>query len=146
MMRSVLAVSALFLAGCAGGGGVGSPQPEPELVGRTFLSTSVTGYTLASSSQITLSFPEKGKLSANAGCNHLFGNVEFDGDRMKVSDMGGTDMGCEQQLMDQDDWFIRFMTAGPTYSLTGDELVLKGDGTEIKLMDREVAEDRKSVV
>ncbi|WP_162907625.1 META domain-containing protein [Allorhizocola rhizosphaerae] len=132
---------ALLTAGCAGQPDSASPSAgTPEVLGRTFLSTSVSGHALAEGTRISLMFPEKGKISANAGCNHLFGDVTFEGGRMKVSDMGGTDMACDKPRMDQDDWFIKFVTAGPAYTLTGNDLVLKGDSTEIKLQDREVAD------
>ncbi len=137
---------ALFTAGCAGLADGGSPSAsEPDVVGRTFLSTSVSGYTLAGGSRITLAFPEKGKLSAHAGCNHLLGNYAVEGDKLKITGMGGTDMACEPARMAQDEWFIKFMTGGPAWTLSGDDLVLKSGTTEIKLQDRKVADPDRSL-
>jgi heat shock protein HslJ len=134
---------ALLLSACAGMGSGGGGAP---LAGRAFLSTAVTGHTLVEGTRLELSFPEEGKLSARAGCNQLFGDVSFDGDRMKVSELGSTDMGCEQARMDQDQWFAGFLKAGPKFALTGDELVLTGDKEMIKFLDREKAQPDRPLV
>lgn len=139
MTRTIPAVTLLLLvSACAGGASSGADGSR--LDGRTFLSTGVTGHTLVEGTRIQLDFPEEGKLSARAGCNQLFGNVSFDGDRMKVSELGGTDMGCEPSRMDQDSWLSGFLQAGPRFALSGDELVLTGDKEVIKLVDRETAQ------
>ncbi|HEX6682903.1 MAG TPA: META domain-containing protein [Candidatus Limnocylindrales bacterium] len=147
--RFVVAVVALLLlSACASGHEPGgSPAGDgAELLGRTFLSTEVSGHSLAPQTRIMLSFPEKGKITANAGCNHLFGEVVFEGDRMKVSDMGGTDMACEQALMAQDQWLTGFLQTGPRNVLFGDELTLTGDGAVLKLVDRKVVEPDQSLL
>lgn len=149
MARSVLAaVSLVVLAGCAGQGpgsgpGPGSgdrPDDGSRLLGRTFLSTSVKGHSLVAETRISLSFPEPGKIAARAGCNSLFGQVGFESDKLAVSGMGGTEMGCEPALHDQDKWLMEFLTAGPVWALAGDELVLTLGETEMTLLDREVAD------
>lgn len=142
MMRSVLVFTLLLMAGCGAQGPGGGDQPADgkELTGRTFLSTSVTGYQLAANTRIILAFPEHGKITATGGCNHLFGEVNFDTDKLAVSNMGGTDMACGKPLMDQDDWVTKFLTAKPVWALTGDELVLTGADAEIKLVDRKTAD------
>ncbi|HZM81385.1 MAG TPA: META domain-containing protein [Candidatus Limnocylindrales bacterium] len=143
LTRAVPAVILLLLAACANAGSTGGDGSRP--AGRTFLSTAVTGHTLVEGTQIQLEFPEEGKLNARAGCNHLFGEVTYAGDRMKVSGMGGTDMGCEKARMDQDQWLTEFLKAGPKFTLTGDELVLTGDQVTIKLLDRKAAQPDKSL-
>jgi len=144
---TLLAVTLLLSAcpssspsGGPSGGGTHAGDVASQLIGRTFLSTAVTGRTLVGVTRISLSFPKKGKLTAQAGCNHLFGDVSFEGDRMKVDTMGNTDMGCERPRHDQDDWLTKFLTARPRYTLSGNNLVLTGDKEEIKLVDRKVAD------
>jgi len=135
-LLSGLLLSGPLLSGCATlGGGAGS-----SMVGRTFLSTEVTGRTLVAGTRLELTFPERGKLAANAGCNHLFGSVSVDGDRLKVSEMGSTAMGCDQARDEQDGWLTAFLTAGPRFTLTGDELVLTGDHEVITFVDRKTAQ------
>jgi heat shock protein HslJ len=143
MTRTMPAVILLLLlSACAGGAPSGDGS---RLAGRAFLSTAVTGHSLVSGTQIQLDFPEEGKLTARAGCNHLFGEVTYEGDRMKVSGMGGTDMGCDQPRMDQDQWLTEFLMAGPKFALNGDDLVLTGDQVMVKLTDRKVAQPDRSL-
>jgi heat shock protein HslJ len=94
---------------------------------------------LVPGTQVSLGFPEKGKLTARAGCNSLFGDVQFEGDKLAVSGMGGTDMGCDKARQDQDEWLSDFLTSKPTWALKGDELILTGKDEEIRLVDRHVA-------
>ncbi|GIH03944.1 META domain-containing protein [Rhizocola hellebori] len=139
IMRSGLAVTLLVLSACSGlGGGAGS-----QFVGRTFLSTEVTGHTLADSTRLQLAFPEAGKLTAQAGCNHLFGDVSFDGDHMKVAEMGSTTLGCDEARHKQDAWLSAFLKAGPKFTVNGDELVLTGETETIKLVDKSASQPDK---
>ncbi|MFI5915891.1 META domain-containing protein [Dactylosporangium sp. NPDC051541] len=134
MTTRVALVAILLLLSACGGSGAGSG-----LAGRTFVSTEVTGHTLAGGTHVELGFPEDGKLTAQAGCNHLFGDVEFGGGHLQVSDLGTTDMGCDQARGEQDQWLVAFLTAGPAFTLTGDDLVLTGGPATIRLVDRKVA-------
>ncbi|GAA3456177.1 META domain-containing protein [Dactylosporangium matsuzakiense] len=133
--RIALAAILVLLSACGGGGsGAGAG-----LAGRTFLSTEVTGHTLVAGTRLEVGFPQDGKLTAQAGCNHLFGDVSFGGGRLQVSGIGTTDMGCEQARGEQDTWLVHFLSAGPSFTLTGDELVLTGAAETIRLVDRRAA-------
>ena len=139
MMRVGAAVAALVvvLTGCAK---TNAGSDGGSLVHRTFLSTSLKNHNLLPSTRILLSFPEQGKIAAQAGCNQLFGNLAIDGDKFVVTAMGSTDMGCEQARMDQDSWLGEFLTGKPAWKLSGNELTLTSGQTELKLLDRSVAE------
>jgi heat shock protein HslJ len=143
-MGAALAAVLMVLTGCAVSGTGGAAGDS--LSNRTFLSTSLKPQSLLPGTRIWLSFPEKGQIAAQAGCNHLFGKLVIDGDKLVVSEMGSTDMGCEKPRMDQDEWLSKFLTSKPVWKLTGEELVLTSGGTEIKFLDRRVADpDRKLV-
>lgn len=140
----------VLAAGCGGTsqspGGGGDEHPRAStLVGRTFLSTEVKGHSLVEGSRISLSFPEKGKVTVQGGCNSLFGTVvDEPGDKLVITEMGGTDMACEQPRMAQDEWLTKFLTSRPVWALTGDKLVLTGTNEELVMLDRKVADpDRK---
>ncbi len=115
--------------------------PIPTLDGRTFLSTEVTGYDLVEGSVIRLAF-EDGSLSANAGCNQIFGGYQLDGNVLVAGTLGQTQMACDEALMDQDMWLSELLSGSPTLALAGDELVLtSADGaTVVTMLDREVAD------
>jgi heat shock protein HslJ len=126
-----------------------STTPEPGddlaalLAGKTYLSQSTTGITLADGAVLRISFDD-GRISVSGGCNGMGGDVTFEGDAMTVGLMMSTQMACDQPLMDQDSAVQAFLTAGTTVSVDGDTLVLTGTltGSEatITLLDREVAD------
>ncbi|HEX6337024.1 MAG TPA: META domain-containing protein [Jiangellaceae bacterium] len=131
----------LLVGGCGddastGGGG--------ELTGRTFLSESITeggqDRELVEGTRISLDFTTDAQVSANAGCNHLFGDVTISSERLEVGPMGGTEMGCDPQRHAQDEWLMDFLQSSPTWLLDGDRLTLSAGETEIVLLDREVAD------
>lgn len=152
-----LALTALVLAACGSDDGddapVADPEPPPtapaptteappvfDLDGREFLSTSVEGYDLVGDTVIRLTFDD-GSLSANAGCNTIFGGYTVNGDRLSVSTIGTTEMACEQDLMVQDRWLTDILALEPILELDGDTLTLRGaGGAVIEFLDRTVAD------
>lgn len=131
----------LLLTSCGTVDGQGGS--EPELEGRTFLSTGVTedgaDRPLVEGSQVRLSF-ESGRLSAQAGCNTMSGGYRTDGGRLVVEQLGMTQMGCPEDLMAQDTWLSGLLEDGPSVATDGDELVLTSGSTVVTLLDREVAD------
>lgn len=99
----------------------------PDLVGRTFVSTDAHGRTLVESSTVTITFDE-GHLSANAGCNTLFGGASWAGGTLDAPQLASTMMACTPALMDQDAWLGELLASGPTITLDGDTLTI-GDTT-----------------
>lgn len=153
ILRAVAALSVLAVAACAGGGGSGTRPGGPGGSGspgssgpdgRTFLSTSVTeagkARPLVPGTRITLRFNGHGQMTADAGCNLMSGPVRFDGGRLVVTDLAVTEKGCAPELHAQDEWLHKLLRAGPTWRLSGSELVLTGGGTEIKMDDRVVVD------
>jgi heat shock protein HslJ len=133
-----LLVVALVAAGCGASGAASDP-----LSGRDFLSTSITQdgepFALVDGTQVRLSFTD-GQLSAQAGCNHIGGTYQLDGDVLDVEGGAMTEMGCDPALHDQDTWLSEFLSSDPTFALSGNELVLTSGGIEMKLLDSEVAQ------
>lgn len=135
------------MGGCGRSDGQGGAPTGAELPeGREFLSTEVLEggkpKELADGSRIRLAFDD-GELRAQAGCNHLMGNARLADGRLVVDGMGGTEMGCPEELMKQDEWLTAFLTSRPQWNLEGDDLTLTGKDTEIRLMDRRVADPDK---
>jgi heat shock protein HslJ len=118
-------------------GGAGS------LWGRTFLSGTVTengqDRPLVPGTRLRLTFQD-GNLGANAGCNHLTGRVSIDGEHLVVGPFASTMMACDALLEEQDAWLAAFLSAGPTWRLEGDDLILSTGETEIRLVDRRTAD------
>jgi heat shock protein HslJ len=142
-MRILLAaLLVLAVAGC--GRGTGGPAADDRALptGRTFLSDAVKGHTLVKGSQIRVSFT-KDEVRVHAGCNHLMGTARLDGEKLIVTGLGSTEMACDKDLMAQDEWLGRFLTAKPAWRLDGDTLVLTSENTEIRMVDEKVAKPDK---
>jgi heat shock protein HslJ len=112
------------------------------LDGRQFIATSVMNgddeFPLVPGTRISISFNDG--IQANAGCNQLFASYTLDGDRLIIDGVGGTEMGCEQPLMAQDQWLSTFLDSDPTYALNGNDLTLTSGDFVITLSDREVVD------
>jgi heat shock protein HslJ len=116
----------------------GNTTPETGIDGRVFLLQTTDGYTPRVPSPLQLSF-EDGQLSFRASCNSFFGQYSVCGGRLCVSDLGGTLIGCDSDLQEQDEWFADFFTASPELSLAGAALRLRTAAASLELLDREVA-------
>jgi heat shock protein HslJ len=124
----------------------GTSEPTGDLgplAGRTFVSTTVT-HDLVDGTRIRMSFVD-GEVRAHAGCNHLLGDASVDDDRLVVSGVGGTEMGCDAALHAQDEWLAAFLEGDVTFSLDADTFMLF-DGTDrIAMVDREIAEPDRTL-
>lgn len=109
------------------------------LEGRTFLSTSISGHELVDGSQVRMTF-DGGSVSVQAGCNTMFGPYAVEQDSLRVTHLAGTEMGCPEELMSQDQWLGEFLESGPGFVLRGDDLTLTSGDVELVLADREIAD------
>lgn len=120
--------------GAAGADPSSSGSPVTMLDGRTFLSTGVAGHELVDGTVVRLSF-EDGSLSANVGCNKIFGGYRLDGDVLTAEALAQTRMACEDLLMEQDTWLMELLMGSPTVALEADALVLtSADGSTVVTM------------
>jgi heat shock protein HslJ len=139
---AIAALGLLLLVGCGSRAASGGLN---DLRGRTFLSTGVSENgqpkQLVVGTRIRLSFGEEGRrIAVNAGCNHMGGEADVENARLMVGDMAMTAMGCDGGRSEQDDWLAKFLISTPTIRLSGAELVLANNTTEIRLLDRTVAD------
>ena len=117
------------------------PTPSPgasegtALDGKTFTATEVTGHELVEGTSLTITFADGG-VSAQAGCNNLFGAYSYDQVTLDVPMMASTMMACEPELMTQDQWLTGFLSASPDATLAADSLTLaSGDVTIVLNQD-----------
>jgi heat shock protein HslJ len=119
------------------------------LDGRTFLSVSITDggedRPLVDGTRISLSF-DGANIGANAGCNQMSGAYSLDGDVIVVDTMVTTEMACDPALMDQDQSLADFLTSRPTFTLSGNDLVLTSGETVMTMLDEEEATPDQALV
>lgn len=126
------ALAACGSNGTTPGGGddvQGAPQSKPPAAA-TYVVTGVTDggekRDLAPGSEIRFTLDGK-TFGISAGCNSMGGAYTLDGTRLTVTGIGGTDMGCDQALMDQDTW-VAGLFDEPVQLTTGKEAsIISGD-------------------
>jgi heat shock protein HslJ len=155
LLTALLATAVLGLLAACGSAdgtgedddGVGSGDPAAGaapagVVDHDWVSTSVTKdgseQPLVSGTRIALSFSGD-QIAASAGCNSFSGSADWDGDALVVTGLGGTEMGCDPDLMAQDEWLTGFLTSSPSVEVEDDMLTMTADGTVVTFSDREVA-------
>lgn len=67
-----------------------------------------------------------------AFCNHWFATVRLDGAAFSLDGIGRTEMGCEPDVMAAEDAYLTALAAVGTAAVDGEELVLTGDGVELR--------------
>lgn len=142
----VVLAAALSLSACGGESGDPGSVAGPDLDGRTFVATSLTDggrpRPLVEGTELRLAFRDD-QLRIDAGCNHLSGGYGLDGDRLTVGQVGGTEMGCPEPLMEQDAWLADVLAGDLGLRLVEDDLTLTAGEVVIELADREtVSPDR----
>jgi heat shock protein HslJ len=103
------------------------------------------GPTLVPGTRVEVRFFPDGRISAQAGCNHIAGNGSIDNGTLVVDELSTTDMGCDEARHSQDQWLAQFLGRKPLFALNGDQLVLTGGEIKIELIDRKVADPDRSL-
>ncbi|HVM30851.1 MAG TPA: META domain-containing protein [Candidatus Limnocylindrales bacterium] len=94
---------------------------------------------LVPGTQVRLSFAD-GSLNAHAGCNHIGGSYAISDGRLQAASLAMTEIGCSQELHQQDERLVALLSSNPTVRLDGGQLVLDGPSGTAVFADREVLE------
>ncbi|MVU77958.1 META domain-containing protein [Nocardia sp. ET3-3] len=137
----VLLALAAVAAGCSSSGGE-SGTPAAALMGHTYVSTAVSGTAIPGGGPLTLTFAD-GRISATSGCNTATGPVDLQGNTLQVGEMAATLMACPGETAGADGWQDGLLRSQPTWTLVGDTLTLKGNGSTVTLRDRKAVHPDK---
>ncbi len=114
-------------------GGAATPIPAG-LDGYRFRADRATGRTLGSGTSLSIGFAN-GTVSLNAGCNSGRGAPVFAGATLVVRQMSATEMACGERggngIMNQENWYMDWLTKGVGWKLDGTDLVLSGHGVTV---------------
>lgn len=98
---------------------------------KTYSSIDAPGsYVPVDGTTIRLEFSDD-RISAEAGCNRLFGTVDTSQGRITTDSLGSTRMGCPGALMDQDAWLSDFLTSTPRWSRNDGTMTLDNGSERI---------------
>ncbi|HEV7723136.1 MAG TPA: META domain-containing protein [Iamia sp.] len=140
MRRHVLTLLVLLavlvpLAGCGDDDDTGTEDAsattapaESPIAGRTFEAVSLESdvYDLVEGVTLSIAFTDD-QITVDAGCNRLSGTYAIEGPILVVTGLGGTEMGCEPELMEQDAWIAGVLTARPVFTPQAPDGLLLSD-------------------
>ena len=140
MRRLVVLIATLALlsacgdastSGSASPGDTGGDTGGVTLQGRYSAdSVDSAAHTLVEGTTIRLTF-DRGAMRLQAGCNTMSGQASVSDGRLLVDGFGSTEMGCQQDLLDQDTWLGEFFTGSPRFTQDGDGFTLASEETTI---------------
>jgi heat shock protein HslJ len=91
---------------------------------------------LVPGSTITMHFTEN-SISANAGCNTIFGGAKVNHTKLAVAQLASTQKGCVQPLAAQDVWLSAFLSAHPVIERLDGDLWLSRKDTVVHLTQQD---------
>ncbi|MGY1602683.1 META domain-containing protein [Geodermatophilus sp. SYSU D00815] len=137
----LLVAGLLVLTACAG-----SPAaPQPDVLGAWELASGSAGGSplpRPAGGTATLVF-EEGQVSGRSFCNHYSGSYALDRGALTIEDLGGTEMGCDPDVMAAETAFIRALAAVDRAVLEGAELVLTGADVALRFRALASVPDRQ---
>ncbi len=108
-------------AGTAGSDGGAAPQT---LLGTTWVLVDFGGSEPLDGVQVTLEFPETGKVAGRGSCNRFFGTIQVSGDTIAFSPLGSTRMACPDALMKQETKYLQALQKAVRYKIDGSSLMI----------------------
>lgn len=102
----------------------------------------LAGNALVSDSGITAQFTSDGKVSGSAGCNQYAGTYTVSGNTIQISSpLAATMMACAQEVMQQENAYLKALGEAKTYAVSGDQLTLTGADSTTLLSYRSQSQD-----
>jgi heat shock protein HslJ len=132
MARAALLLVALLLAACASKADSGSPAAD--VVGEwELVSGTASGSPLPQPAGITATLTFDGTQAGGTSfCNHYSSGYTVDGDLLRFEALGGTEMGCDPDVMAAETAFLTALGTVEAFSFGGDDLLLTGEQVELR--------------
>ena len=116
-----LLVSALI------GGCTNTAHRQDVLDGTQWVLESYLDFTPIPGTTVSLVFSD-GKIEGVSGCNTYFGKYQIDGDKIRIGEIGLTEMYCDEPVgvMEQEGFIVRSLLLSQRFELTNGNLTLYG--------------------
>jgi heat shock protein HslJ len=129
MRRNIALFAVLVIAVACGGSGGGDPTANSWAFESGTLNDEAIPY--VDGHPITLVFDDTG-VGGQAACNQYFGGYTLDGSSISFSELGQTMMAClPDEVMDSEAAYLEALGNVDSFSMSGDQLTLSGQGAEI---------------
>ena len=115
-ITTIIAVLAVVLVACGGSDANALRNTAWEL-------ESLAGNAVLSGTTITIEFSDD-QVSGSAGCNQYWGNYQAEENRLSVSDVFSTEMGCLEPtgILEQETAYLTALSVATSYQITADRL------------------------
>lgn len=121
-VAACLAMISLFAAGCGSDSGDDQPEP-PKLDGTSWVLVDAVGNAAIPKVTATLAFAGS-KVTGNGSCNSFGGTATITGDRIRVSELTMTLIGCESAIAEQEAFYMKALGEARSFEIDGEELVI----------------------
>ena len=101
---------------------------------------------LVDGTRIRLRFDDGDRVGASAGCNSMGGVYSLNGARLDVTDLAMTEMGCDPERHEQDNFVASLLGSSPTIVIGDTELVLSNDRVTVTFVDESIANPDQQIV
>ncbi len=101
------------------------------LAGTSWTGVRIAGDRIPKSIEINLTFDTDGRLNGSSGCNRYFASYTLDGQKLVISQVGGTRRMCPELEMLAERRFLDALEKIEGWAMREDELVLYGTGAEL---------------
>lgn len=125
---AIVSLLAIVLAGCGSGDPAGGAEDVEDI---TWVLTEGEGRAgpmdALDGARVTFRLEPGGdEVGGVSGCNHYFGTAQVDGGSVAFGALGGTEMGCDQPVMELEANYLDALAGVDTLEVDGDSLVLEG--------------------
>ncbi len=135
-MKALLLVGGVVLAvvvtGCGGGGDVGDTSRDLEGAWQLASGTAQDAAIEAGEGHRITLVLEDGAASGSSGCNSYSGSATITGDHIRLSELAGTEMACEAEVMAAEKAYLQALQEVDGIRAVGGRLVLSGQSTELR--------------
>lgn len=114
-----------MLSACARAPVGGAP---PALVGTEWQLVELGGAPVLAGVNVTLAFPESGRVAGLGSCNRFFGTYTLVQDRIAIGQLGSTRIACDGPVSTQEHRYLAALQKARQVRLEGNTLVLQLDG------------------
>jgi heat shock protein HslJ len=135
MARVLVLVALLTVAACAGR----AAGDSPDVLGDWVL---VSGVEQPAGIPATL-VVEESQVRGVSFCNHYSGSYTLDGDVLAVDGLGGTDMGCDPDVLAAETAFLTALGSADRMTRDGSDLVVTGPDGSLRFSRQEPVPDRE---
>jgi heat shock protein HslJ len=135
-VRSIVVLAAVLLLVACGDGDEGGTAPPAPVRGEWQLAEGTAdGAALLVPPGIGATLLlDDGEATGRSFCNHYMATYTSDGEALTFDGIGGTEMGCDPDVMAAESAYLRALGSVQKARVDGEGLVLSGDGVELRFV------------